>query len=67
MIETLKYYGYAKISRSRRKRLWRVRRTLRNKLNRNPFICGVTMERTEEEIRIISRDLKRGFEIVFKK
>lgn len=65
MIEILKYYGYRKISRSRRKRLWRDRRTIRNKLNRSPFICGVTMQLANEEINIITRDLKRGFEIIF--
>ena len=58
-------YNYRKISRSRRKRLWRDRRTLRNKLHRSPFICGVQMQMIEEEIDIITRDLERGFEVVF--
>ena len=53
-----------KISRSRRKRLWRDRRNALNKLRR-ARINGVAMLRLEADVEEITRDLERGMETVY--
>ena len=53
-----------KISRSRRKRLWRDRRNALNKLQR-ARINGVAMLRLEADVEEITRDLERGMETVY--